>query len=422
MSFTRTINYTQNVPVNLGFTNYLNPTPSRTVTCTFVVDYYAAGLNLGNIIVPTTAGVTVKTGRAGINGSSSGSTVLTGEVSAVNTALNGCEWISNFYEIEDVDQDFLALTRSFGNQKGEMQIQIPSAADISSMPIGTAVTFSTMTGGTGAPYQFTVTKIDTVNSATRLWLIYNRDYKLSDEYFSGVYKNVNVTTTPANVCYLKTVAGVNIAPVIDIAYGNPQGTIQTLFRVNDGATVEDNSLTLAGSPQIAEPTFSSLPPTSVATGSPQTWYQLSSQFGTIAQADNNYQSVQLLFKASTNDPKYLGVTDYTLLPGYPSGGTTDAQLLFIGNAINALASLDIPTYIKDKTYGAIGDTQVDLRASVSYVNDNQEVRWSYYDTPAGCNDALSRVFYWRPTGFNKDFNIETRIVNGKSRIYANRGL
>lgn len=422
MAFTRTVNYTQNVPVSLGFSNYLNPSPSRTVTCSFVLDFTnVGGLNMGNIVVPTVAGVSVRTGRAAINGSGSGTTIITGEVSAVNTALNGSQYVSNFYDIEDVDQDFLALTRSFGDQKGEMQIQIPSTTDVSTLTVGTAVTFSTMTGGSGDPYQFTITKIDTVSSATRIWLIYNRDYKLSDEYFSSVYKNVNVTTTVANVCYLKTIAGVNIAPVIDVSYGNPQGTISTLFRVTDGATVEDNTLIFAGSPQIAEPTFATPPSNTILASATQSWNQLTS-LGTIAQADNNYQSIQLLFKALINDPKYLGVTDYTALPGYPSGGTIDQQLLFVGNAINALASISIPVYIKDKSYGAIGDSQVDLRASVSYVNDNQEVRWSYYDTPAGCNTALGRVYYWRPTTLNKDFGLEIRIINGKSRIYSTRGL
>jgi len=99
------------------------------------------------------------------------------------------------------------------------------------------------------------------------------------------------------------------------------------------------------------------------------------------------------------------------------------KLQFIGDAINTKASLNIAVYVMDKSYGMIGDSQVGIRCSISYLDTDppQSVRWSYYDIPENCNIALGRIFYFRPVDNAKDFKIETRIVNNKARIYSKRG-
>lgn len=420
MAFTTTINYVQNIPQSLGLSNYLNPVPSRTVSVLFAMDAInVGGPNMGTVNVPSVAGVAVENGRYGINGVFSGSVKLTGEVSAVNTALNSAEWVSHAYPVEDIDQDYLAADRDIDNSHGELQIQIPAGSDITGLAVGTQVRFSTAASIDANVERWTITKIDSTNSPIRLWLVYNRDYTLSDEYHSSCYDLVYITSSVTNPCWLQTAAfpGVNIAPVIDVSYGNAAGNLSIIMQVIDGAT-ENNTFNLVGSPAIAEPSFTTLPSASASTGVSPSWYTFPNM-GAIQQADNNYQAAQLLIKCLENDPMYLGVAAYTSLPGYPTSGTEAQKLQFVGDAIHAKASLSIPKYITDKSYGTFGDTQVDVRASISY--QDGVVRWSYYDIPANINKALGRIYYWRPLNMNKDFTTEVRIVNNKARIYATKG-
>lgn len=419
MPFTRNINYTQNVPVSLGFVvSHFNPSPSRTVTARFVLDqYYPCGGQMGYVSIPDDPALTIQSGRSAVNSSGSASLVITGPVANVNAALAAATWVSRAYDIEDVDQDVMALDRSVGNYQGEMQIQLPANVDTTALVVGNQLRFSTIPG-TGTSYQFTITKVDFTNIPVRVWCIFNRDYNLADLHLANTYKTVKITTSTTSTCFAQTVGGVNIGPVIDMSFSNAQGYISILFREEDGGTV-DNIINLNGSPLMAEPVFTTSPATSTSASSTNTWYNLSS-IGQISQADNNFQSIQILVKALENDPNYLDVTDYTSLPGYPSSGTDIQKAQFIGDAIDAKASLCIPKYITDNSYGTFGDGQVNDRASVS-TTATGHVRWSYYDTPAGINANASRVYYYRPAGFIKDFKIEVRIVNGRTRIYSSRG-
>ena len=180
---------------------------------------------------------------------------------------------------------------------------------------------------------------------------------------------------------------------------------------------ETGTITFVGSFFIAEPEFTTLPPTTISAATPNTWY--GTDMGRIDQADGNYQSVQYLFKCLENDPMYLGVASYTSLPGYPSGGTEDEKLQFVGDAIYAKIEKDFAAYVTNDAYGLMGRTQVNQRISSTY--SNGVVRWNFYGTPEECNTAMQRSTYFRPPNFNKDFAIETRIVNGRTRIYSNRG-
>jgi hypothetical protein len=423
MAFNTTINFTQNVPISLGLTNYFAPTPARQVTANFLLDTVnVGGLNFATIDIPEVPGVTIATGRAALNSSASATISLVGDAAAVNTALNGCMFRTISYSVEELQQDVMSIDRALGNYKGELLIQIPPESDISSLAVGTAVTFSNMIfpdPATDNLSRYTITKIDSVSSPIRIWMIYNRDYNLADVAAGANYKNVNTNKSVSAPSFLQKLDRTNIGPVIDMAFGNAQGTLQFTFRTVDGAT-EDNTFIMVGKPQIAEPTFTQLPPASASAPLGNTWYQLP-QMGRIAQADNNYVTVQLLIKLLTNDPQYLDVFDYTALPGYPTNGTELQKLQFVGDKIHEKARLSIPKYATSLSYALIGDSQTDRRASVSFPNQQQEVKWSFFGTPAECNVALARIFLWRYIGNTKDFAIETRIIDAKSRIYATRG-
>jgi hypothetical protein len=425
MAITRTINYTQNVPVSLGFSNYINTTPSRNVRVSFGFDSTQTDSKMGTVIFSETPNVEILYGRKTSLDTIFGNVTIEGPVADVNTCLNSAQFKNHFYDAENLDQDFLSLNRALPtDRQGELQIQINAGASLS-LAVGAECRISTALSNITFDGVFTVMAIDSSNSAIRLWLTYRGDYGVDDKYYSSNYKNVSISTETVP-CYLQTYAGTNIAPITDVSYNNPHGQFASTVSIKNAttfATEESGTITYSGSFFIAEPTFSTAPPATFPDNVTLAGYwsttNLTSTYAQIAQADDNYQSVQYLIKCLENDPKYLGVTAYTALVGYPSGGTADAQLAFIGAAIDNRASKDVPTYITDESYGLFGVNQVNDRISVSYTTG--EVRWNFYGLPSECNYAFKNTTYFRPPTNDKDFAVETRIVNGRTRIYSSRG-
>lgn len=431
MPITRTINYTQNVPITLGFgAAYLNPSPSRTVRVLFSFNNTLSDSKMGKVTFPVVAGVKQFYGQTSPDDNIVGNIYIEGEVSAVNTALDGAMFVNHYYEAENLAQDFLSQDRALPTDyRGEMQIQINKDV-VHGLSVGSFCRISTVSANPNLSGQFLVTAIDATNSGTRLWLSFRGGWNTDEIYFGGSYKNVGVTKDNAGNAaqtgsvtkaytpyYLQTTSSVNIAPINDVSFINPHGTFDSLVSVIEGTTtVESGTITYVGDFFIAEPSFVTPPAASISYAA-QTWTN-SLGMGVIEQADDNYQSVQLLIKALENDPNYLNISSYTLLAGYPSGGTLDEQLAFIGAAIEAKASKDIPRYIIDHTYGLFGTVQVGERISAVY--STGPVRWSFYGTPDDCNEALLRTTYYGYSA-TKDFNVETRIVNGRTRIYSQRG-
>lgn len=415
MPITRTINYTQNIPENLGFgASYINPSPARNIRISFSFGATLADSKMGSVTFPTVANVKLTSGQYIPSPTMAGVVYIEGPVADVNTALNGAEYINNFYEADVLDQDWLSQNPAVpADHQGELCIQINPTV-VHGLSVGSFCCISTATANSTTTGQWLVTAIDASNSPTRMWLAYRGGWATDDKYFSSSYKNVSIGA------YLQTTARVNIAPITDISYCNPHGTfnsVVTIMNADTNVTEETGTITYVGSFFIAEPVFSVAPPTSVSAPSTNGWY--AADMGRITQADNNYQSVQFLIKCLENDPMYLGVTSYTSLPGYPTLGTDDQKNQFIGDAIQAKAILDSPKYITDNSYGVFGSTQVDQRVSTQY--SDGVVRWNFFGTPAECSEALKRSTYFRPPSLTKDFTIETRIVNERTRIYSKRG-
>lgn len=427
MALTKTINYTQNVPISLGYTNELvgTATDYRSVTFDFLTP--GSDYKMGQLFWTDTAGVTVIQQTSTENNTGIQNYKFEGELSAVNAILNTVGFVNHFYDADNITQDFLSQNRTLpDDHRGELCIQIPPDT-VHGLTVGSVCRIKDVG-------RYVVTKIDSVNSPIRIWLAYRSDWDLVDLYYSPDYKNTKITsdaagntiTTTGTVtktyttagAYLQTDSAVNIAPIIDLAYANPHGDftiIVTVFDINS-TVLETATLTFVGSFFIAEPTFTVLPATLSAPVA-ESRYRIN--VGDIAQADENYQSVQVLFKYCENDPNYLNVNDYTQLSGYPSAGTDDEKLQFIGDAINAKAKLSIPTYIVGTAVGNLGVTQVGDR--VAAAPETGIIRWHFYGTPVECNAAMGRIYYFRATGVTKDFNYEVRIVNGRTRIYSSRG-
>ncbi len=515
MPFTRTVSYTQNVPVSIGWASYMNPSPSRNVVVVFDFAATLADSKMGQINIPETTGVAITLGQYTADENVYGQIRLEGEVSAVNTALNNATYSSKFYPVENLDQAALSQFRLSGDARGELCVQInPTVTH--GLSAGSFVRFSTVPSPNNVTGQFQVTAVDGTNSPSRIWMAFRGGYGTNEAYYGGSYKSVSTSrdsvlnalqTAPATktytINYLQTSAGVNIAPVVDVWYCNPHGSISIGCIIIDGTT-EVNTYNFNGTFFTPEPSFTSTPVATVAATTGDTWYP-NLVFGTIAQADDNYQNVQLAIKLYENDPLYLNVSSYANLNGYPTtpGPTliTD-QLTFIGNAIDAKALGDIPTYVVDNSYGMFSYVQVgeriatttpglSLEATAVATILNQSVntitvtsgsqgyvtaplvnisapdvstgtqatatatisngrvtavtitsagsgyttvptitidipttgiiRWNFYGTPTDCNTALKQISYFRPASNLKDFIVETRIVNGKSRIFSSRG-
>ncbi len=404
MPITRTINYTQNVPESLGFASYLNPSPSRTVKVAFDFNNSSADAKMGTITFPTVTGVTQS-----YSTNSTGQTIFTevsieGPVAAINTALNGAEFVNHFYEAETLDQDFLSLNRATPTDlQGELQIQINKDV-VHGLSVGSFCRISTVSGNSGVDGRYLVTAIDNSNSPTRLWLVYRGDYGIDDTYYGSTYKTVSSGAT----CVLQNTSSVTIAAISDISYSNPHGNFSVVMSVVEGVTtVDSGTISFVGSFFISEPQFAT-------SGSDftQTAGQWTSDIdlGSISQADDNYQSLQLLIKYLPNDPRFLGLADYS------SFGSDWAA---IAAAIDGVVALDEGVYVTDHTRGKFGAIQTGTRSSADYASG--EVRWSYYDTPDNINDALTKISFFTPPSATGELNIETRIVNGRTRIYRNRG-
>ena len=430
MPFTRNINYTQNIPVSMGFDPaHFTPTPSRDVSFTFGVGYG----NVGNVdfdsdVIAAHPDVVITRGLNGINSSWDGVITLTGPVAGVNALLASATWTNRFYEIEDVVQDTLSQNRNLDNCHGELCVMLPASTDTAHLGVGSTVYFNTVNdGATGTDsvrsrYQFLVTRLDTSVNAVRVWAVLFREYPILDNYHASMYRNVFSTATTGNPCWIQRSIGSgrqNIAPVIDASYMNTSGYLSFETSSVDGVTTDSGTFTMIGEFLIDEPVWVAETAGVVTTGTNDGWFLLDGM-GSISQTEDNFQHAQYLIKALHNDPMYLDVSAYTSLPGYPTTGTEDQKDEFVGALIDARASLGIPKYITDNTYGAFSDVQVGERASTSYLTGGV-VRWAFYGTPDQCNQALAQSRYYRPRGFTKDFKIEVRIVNDRTRIYSGRG-
>jgi len=407
MAITRTINYTQNTPVSLGFNNILGSTATSVL-----IDFWNFGgdMKMGTFKFDETDGVTISYTSVTTDPTIFSSIRLSGTYTAMNTALNSAIFQPNFYSAETITQDLLSQDRTLPTDyRGEMQIQIAPGATH-----GLAIGDHCRIKKDNLPTtRFLVTKIDSVNSATRIWLTLRNDYAVNETWYSSSYKNVGLTSA-SSTCYLQTDASVNITPIIDISFNNPHGdfTIPITVYNSSVTAIDSGTISFVGSFFVAEPTFTVQPATAITnatTVDSSTYIYMGTQ---IAQVDNNYQSVQLLIKLYENDPAYTNSSAI-------SPSSTDAFLQSLGDAINAKAKLNIPNYISDTSLGQFGIVQVGQTASQSPTSG--VVRWHFYGTPAECNTALSKIDYFRPVSVIKDFNIETRIVNGRTRIYSSRG-
>lgn len=394
MAFTKTINYTQNVPVSLGFNNYLTGAAAQV---RFNFSDPQGDANMGSIDFGVTTGITkLDTGRSPdeiINND----IFISGTLSALNACLNSATFVNHYYEAENITQDYLSLNRTLpGDYRGEVEVMIAPGA-VHGLSVGSICRIE----GAG---RHLVTKIQSDAFGTRLWLIFRFNYQMDDNYYSGLRKNVAIGKQ------LQTDGSVNISPIIDISFANPRGQFVVPVTIFDstGVTIDTGTITFIGSAFVAEPVFVTNPADTYSTSTLESSYTLTN-FGSISQANDNYQSVQILLKLYENDPLYSGNT-YT--------GSDIAQLQTLGNAIDAKAKTNAAVYIQNNTDFLLNKVQVDDR--VSSTPTAGVVRWHFYGTPAECNVALSKIGFWRYTN-PKDINAELRVVNGRTRIYNSRG-
>jgi len=398
MSLTKDIYYVQNVAISLGYVNEITA-PAATIV-RWEADLTQNGASKMSTIQFPTQLDTVKIfyGQNSLDQNIVGKIVLTGPASDVNLVLNDALYLNQLYNANLVEQVSTSQDRILPeDRRGEVQIQIP-AGTTHGLNIGQRCRISSCNLDTTPNGEFVVTAIDSFNSPTRLWLIYVGGYDVTDLYYNANYKNAKIGD------FLQTTAGVDIAPIIDLSYNNPHGYLSFPVRVFEDATdaqLDSGFLIPNGVFFIHEPYFMDMPPDVVYALDAGDW-TTGLFMGAIAQQEENQETVQFLIKKYPNDPS-------------GGGGSLQEQ----GDAIENAVEGGAPNYIQDNSAGVFSTVQVGDRISKSY--DSGVVRWEFYGTPAECNEALQKVTYFRPPTVNTTYQIETRIVDGQTRIYFTRG-
>lgn len=435
MALTKTVNYTQEVPQSLGFTNEITGT-TGTVTATLQYNN-----KMGTLKSSVNKELTKIYGCDAIGGDWTGGTwEIIGTEAEVNAALNALTWIPKTYADAALEQDAHSEHREVTDHEGECLFQIEDRFGLfgaSGIAIGDP--FYVRTVGVDNEFldktaQYICTKIETTLSQTRVYGVYALPYELEKAIGNKRVQNRHKLVKP----YVSELIGPDgttvIDFIIDYAIINPHGDSDISIDIFDDAVLHDSGIvSLVGSLFVPEPYWVT-DPVAIVDGSPGSC-SVEFNMGTVAQANDDLLAVQLLFKRHQNDPNFDGVVQDSNNPP------------LVGNK---------PSYIMDNSYGIISTARVGNRTSENFVptedipavgktaagitydleagewykkpeipgkdaipGKGSIVRWEFYGTPAECNRALSKL---RVYSFNdSDFFIEARIVTGRSRIYRDRG-
>ena len=374
MALTKTVNYTQNVPQALGYSTEVTGT-AGVVTAIIKFNARAGTLNVGTYGSSQSLvhGFTTEDGF--------GYTwEIVGTETDVNAAINNLEWIPRAYNDPAIEQNYISQDRSVSEYKGELMIEVEDRNNNFAFVLGDKFYINNTINDT----MFTVVAIEETLAGKRLYGMWDDDYKMTEFSFGGITPYLST---------LKQEDGTLIDYIVDRAIINPHGRYELDIEIfDDGVSVDTGTTTIQGTLFVPEPQFSVSPPTSIPGVSTPTTSEWTPELnlGTVTQSNNELISVQLLMKRDQNDPAFTGN--------------------FVKNS---------PSYISDSSYGEFSVVRVDDRQSKN--DPGGVVRWEFYGTPAQCSTALSKVQFYQPKSNVKDFYLETRIVNGRTRISNSRG-
>lgn len=376
MSFNKTVNYVQNTPVSLGYANEVSGT---TGNVTAKITWNAKG---GRLNAETINGVSANLGGQSCTPGFANTWFAEGTEAEVNDLLNGLIWYPKAYEDANIEQDFLTADREISEYQGELLLQCDFSDSANLIAEGQTVLISK-----GTPYaiyvEYLVTRVD--SDLERIYVVLKDGYANNEAYNGGSYKN-----NP--VLYSSKLCNDSREPygyIIDAAIINPHGDYNIYVEIRDDVDLHDSGITkVKGSLFVKEPYFTERPPASYSSNGLNTWTPI--PLGTVAQDDEQFISVQLLIKRAFNDPAFDG-DDLT----------------------------NKPSYVEDSSYACFNEVRVNGRISTAYPDG--VVRWVFFGTPADCSIALQQLEIYSPPSNAKSFFIETRIVNGRARIYNDRG-
>lgn len=375
MALTKTVNYIQTVPQSLGFATELSG-KTGTVTATFTFNNKMGSLSTSYSAVSSLLhGCGTQEERANV-------WEISGTEAEVNAALDGLTWTPRVYADAAIQQDTASEHRTVTAHEGEALFQVEDRFGLFSFSVGDV--FGVQTNTTLVEY--TCTAVETTLSGKRIYGTPNVD--LGGKCEGGATPNWAdpIPYTSELVILPNTV----VDNIVDYAIVNPHGNSTIDIQITDDGGVTNDVLTLNGSFFVPEPYFTTYPANTILDVAGEDC-SAPTVMGEIAQANNELVTVQLLFKRHQNDPAFDGDV-----------------------------ALNKPSYITNNDYGQVNQAKVDNRVSQSY--DTGIVRWEFYGTPDQCTKALSKIrIVDNPCSSPKDFYIETRIVNGRARIYSERG-
>jgi hypothetical protein len=366
MSLTKNVNYIQNIPTSLGYNNEISGATGLVEV--FMRFNPVAGKVVTESFRPSSLLTEICDDGASTEPPTFNILNISGTQGEVNEILNSAQWSPGVFPSYNKEQDPIAVNREYDDFNGELLVETTLPG---SFAIGD--TFK-LVGATTT--EFIVSRVETTKSQYRVWGIPVEGQKIPSDIAPYDYS-------------LMTEDDVLVDYIVDFAISNPAGTfpIEITATHNNGVALTSGITTVVGDFFVGEPYFSTKPPPEIVPDGGE-WFQLN--LGEVTQPDNDMVEVQILMKKFPLDPT------------------------FDGDELK-----NKPSYITDNSYACLSTVQVLTNRGV-LGKPGEEVRWRFYGTPAECNAALSSIRMKLTT--DKEFLMETRVINGRSRIYNTRGI
>jgi hypothetical protein len=417
MALTKTVNYTQNTRQSLGFNNELSGL-AGTIKAEISFNGKAGTLVTGGVHADkiTIHGTAPEPGF--------GNTwEVEGTLAQVNEALNALVWVPKGYEASNADQDDTSADRNYfgGQAGGDLSLTLSdssnflfsvnegdvfenegveyTATSVKLSDEGKIISATSENTTTPKPGEYMFEIEDRNNSLSLTvgnnFTVNNIEYECvkletlnNSKRVYGMLVNEFDFVTIVNPLHTALSDGTLVDYVTDFEILNPQGTYSLTIRTyTNDVLVDTDQVTLVGSKLVPDAQFASVPTQTINVSG--TGWQTPPGFGVVSQANNELVKAQLLFKRYENDPD------------------------FDGDVI-----LNRASYITNNSYGRASTVRIGNRES--FIFDSGPVRWEFYGTPSECSEALAKVTIWTPNN-DKDFIIETRLINARNRTSSDRG-
>jgi hypothetical protein len=371
MALTKTVNYTQTIPVSLNFSNEVSGT-TGVVRAEINYNKFAGRLNTPS----GSGGVSGLIGCGALSITDMSMWFCEGTEAQVNDMLNQLKWIPATYADGNIQQDFMSADIQVSEEKGELYVLCNMNGTDPVVSVGDYLWVDT---GGANDYKCLVVDIISYVGGHKAY------YLMPD---ASLYDSPTVPNLSSYGSVLRDAdGGTKVGDIIERGYTHPHGQYEISITITDDGSLHANGIvTLDGEWFVRAPIVGGTPVPVISGLAANTCSDLLS-FGGTGHPDDELIAVQLLIKKHWNDPTFAGNVDE-----------------------------DRPDYVTDDSYGTFSKTTIGSNISTS----SGIVRWHFFGRGVECNAALSNIIFKAPNDPKSCF-IELRIMNGRHRIFRDRG-